>query len=138
MEVSTSTWSKYKERKESFDESFSPIRPSTDSTVPASTTSMSLEGNKSDGGDVNNVAKGSHANLSNLLDGTVMAPPVQLSESTEERKLFGHTLNNTCALARNKLVPRSLSLENLGKVVRDKSLLRQFQTREILWSRLRV
>jgi len=68
--------------------------------------------------------------LSNQLDGTGIAPAVQLSESTEERKLLGHTLDITGALVRNNILKRSRSLEDLRKVIRDNSLFRPFPMRE--------
>ena len=120
MNFSTPTWSRYQVKREEFDESFSPIRPNTENDTAVTT---------SDGSE-KEVARGGPTNLSNQLDGTGIAPAVQLSESTEERKLLGHTLDITGALVRNNILKRSRSLEDLRKVIRDNSLFRPFPMRE--------
>jgi len=64
-------------------------------------------------------------NISDNLDGTSLTPPPKLSDSTEERKLFGGTLDISKALASNDIVDPALENNELRQVF-ENSLYKRF------------
>ena len=106
-----------------FDESLSPVILENSGT-DSNKSCMAEDDNKAP------VARGSPTDMSNEMERAEITPPPQLSESSQDRRLYGHTLDITGALANNNILPRSASLQKLSSVVRNNTLFNEFPTRE--------